>query len=630
MYPTPTRLLLLLVFCPMLALAQLSDDSAVPVLDDLFYLQNDQNQGKDFVTEAVFYHLNPERLRQIERERPFEWTLQLPQADKSALTIHLQKHQIIADNFKVNTPNGEVRVETGVFYKGWVQSDKNSHVAISIFNDHLVGFLSFGGTTHELGHLQQGIYPVSTDYIFYDVADMLVEKTFECGTDDTAFTPSPNDNPEPALVSASNKVVKIYIEADYDTYLDKGSSVQNATNYIQGFFNEVAVIYSNESINIQISEIFVWTTQDPYTGTIPNPFNPLGPPINIDGSGASLQPFADRMIANGFNGNIAHLIQMVNTGNDGLAFIDELCPANAFDENTPYAYSDVESSYLQYPAYSWTVQVFAHENGHVIAAPHTTTCNWGPNDNQRLEPLCPGEFPDGFCSTVSPAVTETMMNPGCVIPDFTKGFGTEPGNLLRDRVSNGNCLDNLTVPLDVLQFDGIVTEKGNQIRWRTANEINTKWHIVERSPDGKKGFTEAGRVIAAGYATQQRHYQWLDTQALAEAYYRLKTLDIDGHEHFSDVIRLERNVQSTPLRITKVYPVPATDWLQLQFQTTENQDIKVQLIDMLGRIVLSLTQKSTEGANILNLDTSALAAGVYTLQLTGRQGQPLTQNVVIQ
>jgi len=609
------------LFTPLLFLALALIPSllhAQAAVDDLFRLQTNQDQAKDFVTEAVFYHLNPERLRQLERERPFEWQLQLPLADKSPLTLNLQRHQITTDDFKVNTPEGEMAVETGVFYKGRVQGDKNSHVAISIFKDHVVGFLTYEGKSHELGHLQQGAYPASTEYIFYNVANMLMQKNFECGTEEAKIGQQPAS---PAQANSADKVVKIYIEADYDAYQEKGSSVQNVVDYIEGFFNEVAVLYTNESINVQISEIFVWTTQDPYTGTITIPF--VGT-VNLDGSGASLQPFADRMDNIGFDGNIAHLIQMVSQGNDGIAVTGSLCGDN------PYAYSDVEAAFNQYPAYSWTVQVFTHENGHVLGSEHTTVCTWGPNNNQRLESLCPGEFPSDFCSIVSPPVTETIMNPGCVRPDFSKGFGDDPGDLIRNEVATANCLDELSVPLDMLHFDGTITEKGNQLRWQTANEVNTKWHIIERSPNGKHHFTEVGRVAAAGYATQAQDYEWLDAQPLAEAYYRLKTLDADGQKHFSKLIRLENKPQENSLRLTNVHPVPATDWLQLEFQSPDNQNIEIQFIDLYGRVVQALSQKSVVGTNVLNLETAKLAAGLYILQITDAQGRQLSQNVVIE
>jgi len=607
-----TYAILTLAVCFALPQWVFSQTSTEKTVDDLFSLQISQNQATDFVTKATFYTLHTERLRQLEQERPFEFQLKLPLPDKNELILELQQHQILADDFKVSTPSGEVPYQSGVFYKGQLQGDKESHVALGIFENMVVGFLSYDGSNYELGHMNQGTYPASTAYIFYNTADMLIEKTFECGVDAAKVTPPDNGTVQ---ASAANKVVKIYIEADYDAYQEKGNSVQNVVDYIEGFFNEVAILYANESINVQISEIFVWDEQDPYTTFFTQ---------NVDGNGGSIAPFGLRMQSNGFNGDIAHLVQMVSRGNDGIAVIDGLCGDN------PFAYSDIESSYNQYPTYSWTIQVFTHENGHVIGSEHTTKCVWGPNKNQRLEQLCPGEPPEGFCSTVSPPVRNTIMNPGCVLPDFTKGFGDDPGDLIRSKVASANCLEELSVPLDLLVFEGKVLENNNQLTWITANEVNTQWHSIERSLDGKKNFEKIGKVAAAGISTQQQQYVWQDEQPLSAAFYRIRTVDNDGKEHLSDIIRLERKELSTGFAITDVHPVPATDWVQVQFQSATNQQVTIQIVDVMGRVLHSLSQKSTEGENVVNLNVADLPKGIFTLRLVNAAGSLAMWKIVIQ
>ena len=61
-------------------------------------------------------------------------------------------------------------------------------------------------------------------------------------------------------------------------------------NYITGLYNQVKTLYNNESINTVASEIFVWSTTSPYTGT---------------NSSTMLNQFL--AYRNGFNGNIAML-----------------------------------------------------------------------------------------------------------------------------------------------------------------------------------------------------------------------------------------------------------------------------------------------------------------------------------
>ena len=60
--------------------------------------------------------------------------------------------------------------------------------------------------------------------------------------------------------------MRIYVEADQDLFLNKGS-VTNTVNYITAVFNQSATIYSNDGIAISLSQVFVWDTPSPYTGS---------------------------------------------------------------------------------------------------------------------------------------------------------------------------------------------------------------------------------------------------------------------------------------------------------------------------------------------------------------------------
>ncbi len=59
--------------------------------------------------------------------------------------------------------------------------------------------------------------------------------------------------------------MRIYMESDYALYQQNMNSIANTANYVSNFFNVVASLYANETITIAISQIFIWTTQDPYS-----------------------------------------------------------------------------------------------------------------------------------------------------------------------------------------------------------------------------------------------------------------------------------------------------------------------------------------------------------------------------
>ena len=124
----------------------------------------------------------------------------------------------------------------------------------------------------------------------------------------------------------------------------------------------VRVLYQNENIATEISEILVWTSPDPYPSS---------------SSSAALNAFQSRLNGN-YNGDLAHLVSSVNANNGGVAYVDALC--------APFygiAYSNIGRTYSEFPTYSWTVSVVTHEMGHNLGSPHTQSCSWpgGALDN---------------------------------------------------------------------------------------------------------------------------------------------------------------------------------------------------------------------------------------------------------
>src|SRR5690606_19866260 len=98
------------------------------------------------------------------------------------------------------------------------------------------------------------------------------------------------------------------------------------------------------------------------------------------------------------------------------------------------------SSFQNYPTYNWTVLVLTHELGHNIGSPHTHSCSWpggAIDDCYEVEGGCsPGPDPGPAGGTIM-SYCHLSGNPGI---NFANGFGTLPGNRIRNRVTNANCL----------------------------------------------------------------------------------------------------------------------------------------------------------------------------------------------
>jgi hypothetical protein len=189
--------------------------------------------------------------------------------------------------------------------------------------------------------------------------------------------------------------------------------------------NQVRTLYQNEDITAALHQIYVWTNNDPYTATASDPL---------------LQEFRDYRTS--ISGDLGMLLTFKNTG--GRAHRNGLC-----NSNTKYklGVAGIYTWYSNFTTYSWSVYVITHELGHLFGSAHTHACAWNGN-NTAIDGCAPVEKPDGSSGgeCALPAVPSgggTIMSychNNAVGINFNLGFGTQPGNVIRNSVQNANCL----------------------------------------------------------------------------------------------------------------------------------------------------------------------------------------------
>ncbi|MBN4072147.1 T9SS type A sorting domain-containing protein [Flavobacteriales bacterium AH-315-E23] len=64
-----------------------------------------------------------------------------------------------------------------------------------------------------------------------------------------------------------------------------------------------------------------------------------------------------------------------------------------------------------------------------------------------------------------------------------------------------------------------------------------------------------------------------------------------------------------------VYPVPALDIVDVEFNTNRSEEVDLQVYDLLGKVMITEHLLSKMGANHYSLDLSILANGVYLLRV---------------
>ena len=172
---------------------------------------------------------------------------------------------------------------------------------------------------------------------------------------------------------------------------------------------------------MQISQILAWTTTSPYS------------------SGSSSGMLSDfQANISSINGDLGHLVSYQASGGIAAGF-NGICNSNV---DNSLCFSSINSTYADFPTYSWSVMVFTHEMGHLIGSRHTHACVW--NGNNTAIDGCSGST-EGSCSLPgNPSGGGTVMS-YCHLTsvgiNLNLGFGPQPGNVIRNTVNaTNNCL----------------------------------------------------------------------------------------------------------------------------------------------------------------------------------------------
>ena len=195
------------------------------------------------------------------------------------------------------------------------------------------------------------------------------------------------------------------------------------------------------------------------------------------------------------------------------------------------------------------------------------------------------------------------------------GSFTHSANFL-DNVRNNLTSENTTgssnlqalLPVEFTAFAADATSNGVSLKWTTALEMNSEVFVVERSTNGTR-YTAIGEVAAAGESADERHYQFVDTDADAGLnYYRLRQIDFDGAEMFSEIVSVEVRKDLT----VGVFPNPATEFVTLTSDTPFGNTAEGTLLDATGRTVRRFT---LAGEQQVRIELGGLSTGTYYVRI---------------
>ncbi|HLU81328.1 MAG TPA: T9SS type A sorting domain-containing protein [Flavobacteriaceae bacterium] len=450
---------------------------------------------RQMATDATVLNLNLPALSRLMKEQPETFEFAIPYKS-SKIVVQLYKENIFTQDFQaIDQENRVLSYTPGIYYRGVIADDPAaSVVAFSFFDNEIIGVAS----SLTKGNIVVGKTKDSSDYLAYSDHTLVGKNPFVCGFEMTDkqieqinFQPENNTGSKPMI----SRCIRLYYEVAYQPYLDHGSNVTSTLNWLTGIHNNISTLYANDNITVSLNSTMVWTAPDPY----------------VYNYSTNLSVF--RNYRSYFYGDLGHLVNSPST--TSVAYLNSICSAKN------YAYSAIDQFYAAVPTYSWTIMAMTHEMGHSLGSPHTHACAW--NGNNTAIDGCGEQAGHGEgCVGTIPSNGGTIMSYCHLLPtgiNFTKGFGPQPGQLIRSTINGKNCLgvdcscyatitsaklENITgSSLDVNVIDN--TSSSWNFRVYKYNNPPTSWNNTTSSSFNISGLTpntyyvfEMGNVCSSG------------------------------------------------------------------------------------------------------------------------------------
>ncbi|MDG1490609.1 MAG: M12 family metallo-peptidase [Planctomycetota bacterium] len=294
---------------------------------------------------------------------PFELNGTSTQLALSAHSVRAPGFELVeqrADGSLVSVAPGPV-----VTLRGTVESMPDARVAGALLEDGLYARIMIAdGSEFWIQPVPTSIEGASpSHHVLYERGDVLRTSHF-CGADllannfgQPSFEEVPQNN---VAMGTSLFTAEVGCDADYEYFLDYGSSTTNVSDRIQTVINSINLQYESEvSITHSITQVIVRTSSNqPYTSS--------------DAS-TLLNQFRSEWNANqgSVQRDVAHLFtgKSIDGGTIGIAWVGAIC--------STYGYGMVESDFNN--NYSSTTDLSAHELGHNWNAQHCTCTSYTMN-----------------------------------------------------------------------------------------------------------------------------------------------------------------------------------------------------------------------------------------------------------
>jgi hypothetical protein len=154
-----------------------------------------------------------------------------------------------------------------------------------------------------------------------------------------------------------------------------------------------------------------------------------------------------------------------------------------------------------------------------------------------------------------------------------------------------------------------------EIEWKGGSYKDVDHYILERAI-GSGDFVEAGKLSAND--DEEKTYSMLSekNEQSEIVYFRIKQVNKDGSEVYSDVIKVGQGVIED-LIVGQNFPNPFNPTTLIDFELLVDSDVEIKVYDLAGKEVALLHSGFlASGVYKFKFDATGLPSGIYLYQIT--------------
>ncbi len=385
-------------------------------------------------SRTIGLNLSKEIYNDILKNKPDNYQITLPFFG-SEINLFLENFSVYEDNINIisSTASGDkvLSIKPNILSYKLILDEKEIGVFVFVNNSIKATF--------NLRNKQYEITEYNDKYILFEATNSINQSNFSCAVSDETTNHFPHS---PSQLPSTPVCVELAVDIDYYTR-QTFSSDQDATDWAAAIIAGVSQVYESETnAAIQLSHIYIWNTNDPYSAFTGQPSSMLSELRNY---WSSNNPTPNNST------DLVHLMtKRTNTGTGGIAYVDVLCDygtGNDFGYGFSANLTNDTTFNFPNPTYSWNLSVVSHEIGHNFGAKHTHWCGWladpalgfNPPGGSGVIDNCvsvEGSCPNNISSQVGTIMSYCHTN-GSVIIDFhpiVVSQKLDPG------IANASCL----------------------------------------------------------------------------------------------------------------------------------------------------------------------------------------------